>query len=211
LSNKCGIYGIKNSENGKWYIGQSVRMMRRKTAHFVDLRCGRHGNEYLQRAFLKYGEQCFEFHIIEEGIPESVLDVRERAWIEYYKSNDRDHGYNLDSGGQGSGRHHSEETKAKISCANSGRKWTKEQRERFSRVCIGRKPSEDTRRKLSESHKNSQACKDWYKRMGAQLKGRKESPESRAKKAENMRRRWACPESRRVLLESKGIGKKQVA
>ena len=33
--NKCGIYGLHNTANGKWYIGQSLDVFNRKTHHSV--------------------------------------------------------------------------------------------------------------------------------------------------------------------------------
>jgi len=48
-----GIYIIKNSENGKVYIGQSVDVEYRICNHFSKLRCNRHDNEHMQRAYNK--------------------------------------------------------------------------------------------------------------------------------------------------------------
>lgn len=48
-----GIYIIKNSENGKVYIGQSVDVEYRICNHFSKLRYNRHDNEYMQRAYNK--------------------------------------------------------------------------------------------------------------------------------------------------------------
>jgi len=91
-----GIYKITNSVNGKLYIGQSVNMSNRQTAHFEALRSKRHYNNYLQKSFNKYGESNFVFTIIEEC---ELLDEREIYWIKYFKSTDRFHGYNLLYGG----------------------------------------------------------------------------------------------------------------
>ena len=41
------------------------------------------------------------------------MNEKERYWIEYYRSNDKEFGYNLDSGGCNGGKK-SEETKRKI-------------------------------------------------------------------------------------------------
>ena len=47
------------------------------------------------------------------GKVEYELDNKERLWIQFYHSNNRDYGYNLDSGGR-SGGAKSDETKRKI-------------------------------------------------------------------------------------------------
>ena len=83
---KCGIYGIKNLVSGKLYIGQSVDIEHRKYLHFWLLKNGKHFNNHLQMAFIKYGVNNFEFRVLEE-IPENMLDVRECAWIKCYQSN----------------------------------------------------------------------------------------------------------------------------
>ena len=113
-----GIYGIKNLVNGKWYIGQSVNIERRKPSHFARLKSGNHRNPYLQRAYLKHGRDNFEFQVI-EIVSEDTLDMRECFWIEFYKSTHPQYGYNLETGGNKC-KHLSKETKIKISEAQKG-------------------------------------------------------------------------------------------
>jgi group I intron endonuclease len=134
----CGIYGWKNVVNGKWYIGQSVNVYERKCTHLQKARRGRHHNAHFQSAFTKYGENSFEFYVLEE-VPENLLDIRERAYIRYYKSLDRKFGYNLDEGGHAS-RHFSPETRLKISKASMG-----------NTNMLGKKFSKEHKRRLSES------------------------------------------------------------
>jgi len=61
-----GIYGIRNMVDGKWYVGQSVQIEVRRECHFSLAKHGKHYNAHLQRAFLKYGKENFEFRILEE-------------------------------------------------------------------------------------------------------------------------------------------------
>lgn len=59
------IYIIRNSINGKFYIGSSKNCRVRKLKHFNELRKNKHHSIHLQRAFNKYSEDNFEFIIIE--------------------------------------------------------------------------------------------------------------------------------------------------
>lgn len=126
--NSC-IYQIKNKINGKKYIGQTSDFQKRKNSHLSALRRGKCFNSYLQRAFDVYGEDAFEFSILEYCDVDD-LDKREEFWISREGSYFR--GYNLNIGGCGKrGFHLSEETKEKIRCANKGRVVSKETKERM--------------------------------------------------------------------------------
>ena len=96
-----GIYSFLNIVNGKRYIGQSNDIYRRERNHRTNLTQRRKENDHFINAWHKYGEQNFEFSILEEC---SLLDLndRERYWIAFYQSNDPKYGYNKTSGGQDS-------------------------------------------------------------------------------------------------------------
>ena len=66
LYNERGIYEIVNLANNKFYIGYaSISFGDRRDSHFARLRNGYHFNKYLQSDFDKYGEENFDFKIIE--------------------------------------------------------------------------------------------------------------------------------------------------
>ena len=103
---KSGIYFIKSSINGKIYIGETNNLNRRKIRHFTDLNSGNHTNKYLQRHVGKYGIEDLEFSIIEELVfDKKILNEREKHWIKFYKSNNREFGFNLNEGGTGGYAH----------------------------------------------------------------------------------------------------------
>ena len=60
------VYQIKNLENNKVYIGETIRGELRWKRHLADLRRNRHPNKLLREDFDKYGEEVFEWSILKE-------------------------------------------------------------------------------------------------------------------------------------------------
>lgn len=131
------IYLIRNRQNHKGYVGKTINPEERFRKH----RCGNSGSEYLNRAVRKGGWENFSLEILEE-VPEYQLAKREEYWIQELGTF-TPAGYNLTLGGEGVpglqhteesrrnmsahsrgechpmyGKHHSEETKRKISEAH---------------------------------------------------------------------------------------------
>lgn len=100
-----GIYKIENKINGKIYVGQSRNIDQRWYAHKNELNRNKHCNEYLQNSWNKYGEESFEFSVLEECTIDKLND-REIFWINKLYSNNHDYGYNLTDGGGGTSGHH---------------------------------------------------------------------------------------------------------
>ena len=94
---KCGIYCIKNTFNSKVYVGKAKDIYSRIREHIRLLRNkSKNENRHLINAWFKYGEDAFEYFIIEEfEFNEETLKIRELYWIGEYKSTDREFGYNL--------------------------------------------------------------------------------------------------------------------
>ena len=67
-----GVYQIRCIPTGKIYVGSAVNLSKRQRDHVNSLRQGDHENVYLQRAWDKYGEENFEFTVLE------FVDVSER-------------------------------------------------------------------------------------------------------------------------------------
>ena len=109
LKFKCaGIYVIKNSINGKVYVGKSFNCYRRLKQHIYDINHeSRNSNEnfHLLSAVKKYGFDNFECHLL-ESIPicdktEELLAEKELQWMIELNSLDPDKGYNLRFDSQG--------------------------------------------------------------------------------------------------------------
>lgn len=163
------IYQIKNSKTGKCYIGQTTDFKRRKREHLNELRKHKHSNLYLQNAFDKYGEDSFEFTILEECEKEQAND-REIFWLNNFGGFESSNNYNLCQAGGAKGiseetreklrsRIMSEETRRKISESRKGiklnltderrRQISESNRQRFT----GKKHTEESKRKMSETLK----------------------------------------------------------
>ena len=102
----CGIYKITNLINGKYYIGQSINIEHRWKNHQWDAwhKESHSYNCYFHRALRKYNDSAnWKYEILEEcPINQDVLDNEEKFWITALKANDKQFGYNLTDGGQGS-------------------------------------------------------------------------------------------------------------
>ena len=82
-----GIYQIKNTKNGKIYIGSSIQIQIRWQDHLRDLRNNKHCNKHLQHAYNLYGEEnfCFEIiNVLPESIDEKTLLEIEQQTINAY-------------------------------------------------------------------------------------------------------------------------------
>lgn len=62
---KCGIYVIINLINNHKYIGSSKNIQQRLMEHRSNLRHNHHINEHLQNAWNKYGEENFDYYVLE--------------------------------------------------------------------------------------------------------------------------------------------------
>ena len=89
-----GVYQIKNKIDGKSYIGSSINVKNRLYKHLWMLKNDKHDNTYLQNAYNKYGNESFEFQIL-ELCDESNLILTENKYIELYETLYSKNGYNL--------------------------------------------------------------------------------------------------------------------
>ena len=169
--NKTGVYIIRNRINKKVYVGSATRSLAgRWKEHRLALIGRRHFNKHLQAAWNLYGGSAFEFLVTEYCSIQKCLE-REQHWIDWYRAADAKFGYNSRpraennlgakfgpqsdeakerkseaikknwASGTRKSISHTDETRAKISLAQKGRKMSEERRLKM----IGRR--------LSEKHK----------------------------------------------------------
>jgi group I intron endonuclease len=194
------IYGIKNTINGFWYIGQTRNIVERKSRHFLHLKYNKHYNKHLQNAYNKYGKECFEFYILEETNVD-MLDIREQSWIKYYKSNNRKFGYNKMSGG-GSTGFHSDETKKRMSEIHKRRIIERPETKGGSKK--GFVMSEENKIKLSIAAKKRWSSKEEREKQSKKYKGIKQDPIFLAKRIQAISNSYYSRKQKpKVILEGK--------
>lgn len=177
-----GIYAIKNKINNKLYIGKSIDVnVRYYSRHRKNLINNNHGNDHLQKSWNKYGEQNFEFYIIEE-CSEEKLNEREIYWINYYKSYNNKYGYNMTLGGDGGSL--IQESRDKISKKLKGRKLTLEHRKKISKVVRNRKYPPEFGQKISEILKGHIVTQETCEKISNKCKGYKHTEEAKRKISE---------------------------
>lgn len=132
------VYKITNKITGKIYIGITNQGSgARYRHHWYESRIGEPSP--IHRSMAKYGEDNFTLEIIDFAETYEELKEKEKFWIKEFNSTDRNIGYNLTEGGDGTfGRTHSEETKEKIRQKALGRKISEETKKKMSEARIGK-------------------------------------------------------------------------
>lgn len=163
-----GVYLITNTRDDRRYAGSTANLTRRIRDHKSDLRNGRHKNKRLQQAWDEYGEDAFNFSIMErKSVPDGrkeaaqVLANCEQWWFDELQI-DITHDFNMAPvAGSNLGFKHSEESRTLMSQSKKGRTFTDEQRARMSIGHMGnpsntgKKASPETRAKQSVAHKGN--------------------------------------------------------
>lgn len=116
------IYKITNIINNKIYIGQTKNTLKERKREYYNEYKWDTRNRPIILAMRKYGIENFIWSIVEDNIFTSQeLDEKERYYIKKFKSLCSQNGYNIELGGNSTGKH-SEETKKKISESQLGEK-----------------------------------------------------------------------------------------
>jgi group I intron endonuclease len=86
------IYLITNKENGHKYVGQTILGMNKRWQQHIQ-EAIRMSDKPIHRAMRKYGNHNFMIKEIDE-CEESLLDEKEKYWINYYNTFANGEGYN---------------------------------------------------------------------------------------------------------------------
>lgn len=94
------IYKVTNQVNGKIYIGFTTQgYQTRWSKHLKDVESG--SSYIFHKSIRKYGKECFTLEFIETCSSLTNMKEREIYWISQYQSNQREFGYNMTDGGDG--------------------------------------------------------------------------------------------------------------
>lgn len=151
------VYKLTSPSN-KVYIGITSQPIKKRW---------RNGKGYkncilMNKAIKKYGWENFKKEILLEGTTEHEAKALEMMLIKLCRSTDPNYGYNITEGGEGAkgvkrteeqkehlrqinlGKHHTEETRRKMSASHKGNKYN-----------LGHKLSEERKRQISERQKGA--------------------------------------------------------
>jgi len=150
-----GIIYKAVSPNGKTYIGQTTRALaRRKSDHAFRARVKDQRTAF-QIAILEHGGvKAFTRDEIDTAETAEELNAKEKRWVAYFKADNPQYGYNGTGGGISCKAN--TETRRKLSGENNhnyGKHHSPETRQKMSEAHIGKPKSTEHRRKIGEAIK----------------------------------------------------------
>lgn len=179
------IYKITNKVNGKVYIGQTIKGFDKRynscgsgiervyNYHMKNKKNKKSYNDHLLNSIKKYGLESFEvIKVLDIAFSRIELDIKEKHYIDLYKSCNESFGYNKTLGGEGiSGYEYTETQKQKMSenhadvsgknnpmygklgklSPHYGKKRSKETCSNISNSLKGKQKSKEHKRNLSKS------------------------------------------------------------
>lgn len=144
------IYKHVNKINGKIYIGQTCQKPEYRWNHGQ----GYKNCSYFYKAIQKYGWDNFEHIILENNLTAQQANQKEEEYIKYYKSNERQFGYNLTAGGNNH-QEISESTRKKLS-DHAKNRWTDESiRNKMSQIMKEKWQDPEYRKNQFKSHQKA--------------------------------------------------------
>lgn len=180
------IYKIINLVNDKFYVGSTIHKKVRFRQHRKLLRGNRHHCKHLQAAWNKYGEEKFDFRVVEE-VPEDVpLQEVEDRWLKEHVG--QEYCYNTGHSSYAPWRN-----APAYKTPNFGKPVTEEQKQQISQTLkdfyaqdyfnhprVGKQHTEETKAKIGEKVRRAVAegrggafipSKETRQKMSESLKG----------------------------------------
>ena len=167
--------------------------------------CVYKNNPHFWQAIQKYGWEGFEHEIVFSELTKKEACDKEIQLIAKYQSTDRTKGYNHSLGGEiplvcyrGEkhpmyGKHHTEESRAKMSAAHSGEKHR----------CWGKTLPEITRKRIGDANRGRKLPEWQIEHLRKINLGRKDSEETRRKKSNRLIGHPVSEETKQRIRETK--------
>jgi group I intron endonuclease len=175
-----GVYAIRSTASGKFYVGSAVDIYGRWRSHKSKLDAGKNRNMHFQRAWSKYGIVGFEFFVLEICAREHAVPM-EQVWLDWTQAVAR--GYNLAPvAGSNLGTRFSPQARANMAASSKGRKVSFETRARIAATTAGREPNPETLAKARLKNTGRKNSAESIEVMRARKLGKKNSAETLAKR-----------------------------
>lgn len=192
------IYLVKNTVNGKVYVGQTIETVHRRWQHHRYAASGKR-KHHLLNAIRKYGHTVFTIETLCECPTRETLNEAERFYIWLLASHLPSFGYNCELGGSNGvptdgtrqkmreshlGKNHTIEARAKIAEANRIRIISDETRKKMSLAKAGVKKKPRTREHSmaqAEAQKGKPLSEERRIAISNSLRGRTLSSEQKEK------------------------------
>ena len=158
------VYAIKCIENNKSYIGVSNNINKRWKQHKTELLKNKHHNHPLQNAYNKYGAESFEYSIVyETNDYESARNVESALLLKFFgkwlfNTTNKNAGF-MPGNKVCLGRKLSKESIEKMKVAKSGFKHSNESKAKISKALLGNKYTLGYKHTESAKQKQRQASK----------------------------------------------------
>ena len=136
-----GVY-VYEFPDGMKYVGMTKHSIQERRDN------GYQHNKELQSAIRKCGWKGFKHYFVATGLTLEEAEEIEKKTILALRSSEKTHGYNKSAGGRSTfkGLKHSEETKARISKANTGRIFSESHRQNLSKSLMGKNTGENNKK-----------------------------------------------------------------
>jgi group I intron endonuclease len=198
------VYKITNLTNGKIYVGRTKKSIEKRFKEHVR-EASYNCKYYFHKALRKYGSDNFSLEILEEN-DFIVENKREEYWIEKLNANDHSVGYNISTGGEGSGDNftnnpNKEEIRKRMSEAHRGKKLTDDHKKKIGNS--GKEAWKNTDRSKRPNPRKGKSHTDEAKEKIRNSRfGKKFSDEAKLKMSESHRGKVLTEEHKMKIKES---------
>lgn len=178
-----GVYRILNIKNGNCYIGSSKNITNRYYTHVHSLRNGTNACPILQRAYNKYGENCFVFQVILCCKPEYRLFYEQELIRELNAQ------YNIYTNVSLSPLRkfgHSESSRRKMSLSHTGLILSTKHKQQISKGMTGRIQTDECKEKIRNKRLGTVLSNETKEKMRMAKKGK---PWSEARRLAQQKRK----------------------